>query len=205
LKKIPRVTEVLKVFSGYDYVAKDILAKAALRGTTVHSVCAGMAKGAWIARDLINEEYHGYISSFKQWSTEFIAEYLIIEQRYISEGPDIFLSGQLDFVARGHDGLTYLVDLKTSASKQKTYPLQMAAYRFLLRLNKIEVDAALIVYLNKDGSPPRVDRYDDLTNEHDIFMSALECWHYFNPGKDTNERTINRKRARAKAEHISTN
>ena len=90
---------------------------------------------------------------------------------------------------RGHDKELYLVDLKTSARPQKTYPVQMAAYDRLLRANNINVKGAILVYLDKDGEFPDIDYLEDLTEETHIFLSALECWHYFNKRKKDDKST----------------
>lgn len=181
--KLPRVTEVLRYFSSFEFVPKDILTRAADRGTKVHALCAGIAKGNWIPDGMIEPELLGYVNSFKQWSEAQISAYNIIEKRFTSEL--LGCSGQVDFVARGNDNELYLVDLKTSARHQKTYPVQMAAYTELLRLHNVTVRGAMLVYLSKEGEFPDIKFYDtdELNEELSVFLSALQCWKYFNKGK----------------------
>lgn len=178
---LPRVTEILKPFTNFDNVPKNTLAKAAVRGTTVHSICAGIAKGNWIGDELIDSEYLGYIKSFKQWSEAQVKEYIVIEKRYVDE--DLMYTGQVDYVITGNDDNYYLVDIKTSATKHKTYPLQMAAYNGLLNINGINVHSSLIVYLDKNGEFPDIQCIEDMKEDYHVFLSALECWQYFNKGK----------------------
>src|ERR1700679_3930316 len=102
---VPRVTEILKPFSGFKYVSKDILEKAAARGTKVHSICAGIANGAWIPDGMIPEELLGYVNSFKQWAKAQVEEFVIVEKRYSDDV--MCYNGQLDFVIRGVDGELY--------------------------------------------------------------------------------------------------
>ena len=130
---------------------------------------------------MIPEDLLGYINSFRRWSEAQVKEYLIVEKRY--NDPVVEFTGQLDYVVRGTDDELYLVDLKTSAKAQKTYPIQMAAYDLLLRNNQINVKAALIVYLNKDGEFPEIHLLDDMTEELHVFLSAVDCWKYFNKRK----------------------
>lgn len=177
----PRVTEILRAYTSYDQVPADILQRAAARGTTVHALCAGIAKGNWIPDGMIEEELLGYVSSFKQWSAAQVAKFVIIEKRYMDD--DLKYSGQLDFVVEGTDGKLYLVDLKTSARPQKTYPVQMAAYDHLLRKQGVTVHGAMIVYLSKTGEFPDIHFIEDMKPEFAVFVSALYCWHYFNKGK----------------------
>lgn len=177
----PRVTEVLRAYTSYDQVPKEILERAAARGTSVHALCAGIARGGWIPDGMINEELVGYVNSFKKWANLQVKKFVIVETRYSDD--ELKYSGQLDFVILGTDDQLYLVDIKTSARSQKTYPVQMAAYDRLLRNHKIQVKSAILVYLNKDGEFPEVHLIEDMTTELHVFLSALDCWHYFNKGK----------------------
>ena len=190
----PRVTEILRAYTSYDQVPVDVLQRAAARGTTVHALCAGIAKGNWIPDGMIGEELLGYVNSFKQWAQAQVEKFVIIEKRYVDH--DLKYSGQLDFVVEGKDGKLYLVDLKTSANPQQTYPLQMAAYDSLLKKNGIEIHAAMIVYLNKNGEFPNIHFIEDLRREFSVFISAIYCWNYFN------QRKIDARRD--KSEHIPT-
>lgn len=180
-----RVTEILRPFSGYHHVPDHILTRAAARGIKVHAYCTGMAKGAWVPMSMIEEELKGYVDSFTSWYEAQVKESLIIEKRY--EDDLLEYSGQVDMVVKSHEGKLYLVDLKTSAQPQKTYPIQMAAYRRLLRLHDISVEAAMLVYLKKDGSFPDIDYLEDTEEELAVFMAAIKCYRYFNKEKK-NER-----------------
>lgn len=177
----PRVTEILKPFTHYDQVPKNILDRAAARGTSVHALCASIAKGAWVPETMIDTELAGYVGSFVQWMNAQVKKFLIIERRYIDE--DLGFTGQLDFVVEGNDNRIYLVDLKTGKSPQKTYPVQMAAYEYLLDVHGVKIDAAMLVYLDKEGEFPNVNLLKDLTEEHHVFFAALDCYEYFNKKK----------------------
>lgn len=175
------MTEVLRPFTSYDSVPPDILKRAAARGTSVHAICAGIAKGAWIPDSMIPEDLAGYVKSFRLWAEAQVKSFVIIEKRYIEE--ELLYTGQLDFVVEGTDGELYLVDLKTSSRPQKTYPVQMAAYDCLLRGDGTKVKGAILVYLKKDGEFPDIDFIEDLTEELDVFLYALHCWKFFNRRK----------------------
>lgn len=178
----PRVTEVLKYFTGYDHVPKNILKGAAERGTTVHALCAAIANGSWVPITMIDESLQGYVKSFLLWKEAQVKEFRIVEKRFIH--PENLYTGQIDFVTTCTDGNTWLVDIKTSSSHQKTYPLQMGAYGRLLRLYGNEVFGAMIVYLDKNGEFPEIYVVDDLEKEFSTFKCALDCWYYF---KEKNE------------------
>ena len=178
---IPRVTEILKPFTGYDQVPRETLERAAARGTSVHALCAGIAKGNWIPDGMIGEDLLGYVNSFKKWTSAQVKRFIVVEKRYTDKHEEY--SGQLDFVVQCHDDLLYLVDLKTSSSPQKTYPIQMAAYHNLLKQNDIEVEGAMLVYLDKTGEFPNVHAIYDMHEEFGVFTSALHCYKYFKKRK----------------------
>jgi Domain of unknown function DUF83 len=179
---IPRVTEILKPYSGLDYVPKKILENAAARGTSVHALCAGIARGNWVPDSMIDDNLLGYVNSFRKWSDAQVSKFITIEKRFTE--PDMLYTGQLDFVVLGNDDKLYLVDLKTTAKPSKTHPVQMAAYNRLLKRHGIIVEAAVLVYLKADGDFPDVNMIHDLTKEFSVFTSALECWEYFYKRKE---------------------
>lgn len=174
----PRVTEVLKPFSNIEHIPEKILKNAATRGTSVHALCASIAKGAWVPDTLIEEEYKGYVESFKLWANAQVKKFHVIEKRYTEESYKY--TGQVDYVVIGTDNEYYLIDIKTTSRPQKTHPIQMAAYTRLLQNEGIYVRGTMLIYLDKTGQFPDIRFYEDLTKELDIFLSALNCWHFFN-------------------------
>lgn len=184
---LPRVTEVLRYFTSYDRVPSNILEKAAARGSSVHAICAAIANGLWMPENMWPVEYAGYITSFDKWRDSQVQKFEIVEKRY--EDDELGFTGQLDFVFIGNDNKLYLADIKTSAQPQKTYPLQLAAYDILLHRNGINVEGSMIVYLNKDGEFPDIDFYENLQEEQETFLSALECWKYLNRRKKHDNNT----------------
>jgi hypothetical protein len=184
---VPRVTEILRAYTSYDQVPKEILERAAARVTTVHALCAGIAKGNWIPDGMIGDEHIGYVNSFRKWASAQVQKFIVVEKRYTDE--QLKYSGQLDFVVLGTNNELYLVDLKTSSKPQKTYPVQMAAYDHLLKNNHVQVKGAMLVYLDKNGEFPEIHYLEDMTQELHVFLSALDCWHFFNKGKKDATRT----------------
>jgi hypothetical protein len=178
----PRVTEVLRAFSKYEYVPHEILERAAERGTKVHAICAGIAAGEFIPDTMIDEELTGYVASFKQWATAQVDKFLVIEQRYTDETDGY--SGQVDFVVEANDKSLYLVDIKTGVNRNRTHPVQMAAYAHLLLVHKVYIRGAMLVYLDKDGDFPDIHLLEDMNNDWPVFQAALTCWNYFNKKKE---------------------
>lgn len=184
---LPRVTEILKYYTNYDKVPSDILEKASARGTTIHAICAGLAKGAWIPDGMIQEDYLPYVNSFRAWSEAQVENFEVVEKRY--QHASYGYTGQVDFVIRATDDKLYLVDLKTSAKPQKTYPIQMAAYNLLLKASGLYVEGALIVYLPKTGDFPNIHFMENFDKETEVFISALTCYKYFNTRKKNDKST----------------
>lgn len=180
----PRVTEILRPYIDYTNVPPQVLQNAAERGKKVHSLCAEIAKDQWIPDNVIDDSLVGYIQSFRQWSDSFVSKYQVIEKRYIHT--ELAYSGQVDFVLLDKAGDRYLVDLKTSAHPQKTYSLQLAAYRNLLDFYYLPVKGCILVYLDKGGKEPKVTVMTESDRELGIFISALNCWHYFHKCKGIN-------------------
>lgn len=173
-----RVTDVLKPFTGYEFVNHTVLANAAVRGTAVHSLCAAIAQDAFVDDENIQEDLRGFVKSFRLWKEAQVSSFVLIEKRYFDD--DNGYTGQLDYVILGTDDKLYLVDLKTGSSPQKTHPVQMAAYDELLRKHSIAVHGAMLVYLDREGAFPDVKLLEDMTNERSVFLSALHCYKYFN-------------------------
>lgn len=183
----PRVTEVLRGFTKYDQIPKKILEGAAIRGNTVHSLCAGIAKGDWLPESMINEDYKGYVNSFKQWRDAQVSEFLHIERRFKDDS--LRYTGQVDMVFKGTDQRVYLADLKTTSKPVCTFPVQMAAYHNLLAVNNIQITSAMLVYLKKNGDFPDIDIIEDFKEPMDVFNKALYCHNYFNKEVSRDRRT----------------
>lgn len=177
----PRVTEILRYFTAYEHVPAQVLERAAARGTAVHAICAGLAKGAWIPDSMIEQELLGYVNSFRKWEKETVSQFSIVEKRFFDD--ERKYCGQIDAVIVDKQGKPWLADLKTSRVPHKTHAVQMAAYQSLLEAHSIDVAGAVLVYLDKDGDEPIVHQLEDMSEQKKVFESALFCWNYFNKGK----------------------
>lgn len=175
---LPRVTEIIKPYTSIEYIPKDKLENAAKRGQYVHTICAAIAKGAWVPLEELNQSWVGYIQSFLKWQEKNVAYYEIIEKRYadLVEG----FTGQIDAIIINLSAERILVDYKTSATKQKTYPIQMAAYYDLLYSNDIFIDKIMLLYLDKNGNEPKVEVVENYVEGIQVFHCMLTCWKYFN-------------------------
>lgn len=188
---LPRVTEILRCFNGYDKVDERVLDNAATRGKMVHAICAGVAQGIWVPDEFMHNEHIGYVRSFEKWSDENVVNFPVIERRLSCDD----FTGQIDFVAEDHYGDAYLVDIKTTAAFKRTHSLQVAAYSALLWANSLPHDGAKIVYLDKEGEYPKIYEYDlnELEEMFHLFTSALKLHKFFHPPKEKKDGRTTRK------------
>lgn len=165
-----RVTEVLYPFSGLQYVQKEVIDRAATRGTYVHSACEGIMRGLgnWESPEGIQ----GYVDSFMSWWGKG-REIVDIERRFYDD--EYMLTGQVDALIKMHDGI-YVVDLKTSANPSKTWPLQGSAYAYLARKAGYEIKGMVFLKLNREGENAREYRYEE---EWDMYLKCFEVYKRF--------------------------
>jgi len=169
--KYDRVTEILSPFSGLNYVPKDVLENAQVRGTKVH------AAGESIIRDLgdwnDDDEISGYIESFKKWWNKDWKT-LAIEQRFQCE--DLKITGQIDFIYQDPMMGNVLTDIKTSSKEGKTWPLQGSAYRYLAGKNGLTINNIMFLRLRRDGQYPFVHMYED---NFPMFLKCVDVYRFF--------------------------
>ena len=152
-----RVTEILAPYKTFAGVDDDVLEFAARRGTLVHYFCEMHALNMLIEKP--PKDVKGYIESYKKWFDEYVEDVLFTEVRMNHSFYRI--SGQPDqvVVIKGSKSLI-LLDIKTPATKCRTWNLQTAAYRLMLReILGIQCDRRICLRLDKEGNFPKVDEF----------------------------------------------
>jgi len=197
-----RVTEILKPFTGYQHVPQDTLQRAAARGTAVHAFCSAIASGEWMPENMVPAEFRGYVDCFRAWMAANVRDVILVERRFTAEEPEgeeeedshFGYTGQIDLLIEHVDGRRIVVDLKTTSQPVSSHPIQVAAYSQLLKMHDMPVQAAALVYLNKDGSEARVHTFDNtrcdvkkktmsLRRLVNMFHHALVLYKFFNKRK----------------------
>lgn len=175
-----RVTEILKPYSGLDGIDDRVLARAADRGTRVHDFCELYARNLLIEEP--DEDCKVYVEAFKEWFDNTVDDVVLIEERLNS--PTYRISGKFDLLVKfkGDDALT-IVDIKTPQSASKTWNLQTAAYRILLREVKgIEAERRGCLMLPNDSPTKRDAKFVEFT-KHDmdeqLYLYALQLYRFF--------------------------
>ena len=180
-KVYDRVTEVLSPFSGVEFVPKDVLDRAAEKGTKVHELIEKKLKGEDFILDFAEEEVIPYVKSFMTfWDTSkhaFEGGEIILEKRLFCDTNKI--SGAMDVVVKMPDR-TYIIDWKTSTRPQKSWQLQGAAYRYLCETNGFaNVDDVLFVKLDKEGKHPSLHKSEKYKTHADVFFKCLDLYRWF--------------------------
>lgn len=175
-----RVTEVLKPYSGLDGIDERVLARAADRGTRVHDFCELYARNLLIEDP--DEDCKIYVEAFKEWFDNAVDEVIMMEERLNSA--TYKLSGKFDLLVRfkGDDELT-IVDIKTPQNQSKTWNLQTAAYRILLRdVKGIEANRRGCLMLPNDSPTKRSAKFVEFVDhevDQDLYLSALQLYRFF--------------------------
>jgi hypothetical protein len=195
--KYPRVSEIIGKQNEAELksIPLENLVNASIRGTEIHKLCTMFVENAWI--DEISPEHKPYLDSFKQWYENNATKRVVSSQRLYDDKKKF--TGEVDMILDLKNGKRCLLDIKTSSTRSKTWPVQLAAYEHLCSINDFRVDIVLNLHLkahpaakfekNEKGekvliSPPSVKSsvcvYENLNEFWGIFASALQCYDYFN-------------------------
>lgn len=158
--KYIRVSTVLQPFNGYP--TSGVMDQYKDRGTRAHLACGAVINGygTWGA----DPDVTGYAESFAKW---WKPEYKVIahEQRYFCDVHE--LTGQVDLIVEIEGKLT-LIDIKTSKSVNKTWPLQMSAYTMLA--GSLPIVQQAVLQVKCDGTMPGYLEYAiDTTGFLDLY------------------------------------
>ncbi|MFA6142477.1 MAG: hypothetical protein WC738_04190 [Candidatus Omnitrophota bacterium] len=171
---LPRVTEILRAEGLIDFskVPQDIMERAQLFGTAVHSTTELWDKGTLNLMKL-DPLLIPYLEGWKK----FIKDY------GISFKPDE-IERQLISIKWGFKGTPdrwpivqgkrTLIDLKSSTAMYPSTSIQTAAYQILLEENGIKVQQRWGIQLNDKGIY-KIIPYTKLS-DRTVFLSALNLW-----------------------------
>lgn len=157
-QRVPRVTEILSRtihsdglmywanslgFRGIRY--REALNNAADMGTEAHAAIEKYLKEKLETTDNIP------FLAFMEWYNIITKDYKLSFEVIYSEHSLVcdWFGGTLDLLVR-IDGRLFLVDFKTSNHVTFNYFLQMAAYRYMLKIvERINIDGIIVLQLNK--------------------------------------------------------
>ncbi len=168
-QRIPGVTSVLELVSGYEGVPEHVLDAAAERGRAVHLATEFYDEGD-LDEDALHESLRPYVDAWKRFRLETgfevtHSETLVYSQRHR-------YAGTLDRIGILHAKRT-LLDIKTTVVMMPATALQTAAYKTAFESQHPDepIEQRVSVQLRADGTY-RLHRYDDPT-DFAVFLSAL--------------------------------
>jgi hypothetical protein len=198
---VPSVTTILEAypkdahfFKWLKEVGTDadaIRDEAGRRGSVVHQLTEQYDGGEEVS--LLNMDGNlqykmiewSMFERYVEFSTRFKPEIIMSEQNFVNSF--LGFAGTLDRVIK-MNGLTYLIDIKTSNVIHDQYWLQLAAYRELLLQNKgMEVDFVGILHLNAktrtegkigaiQGQGWQLIQQRDTAKELSLFDKVKDLW-----------------------------
>lgn len=119
------------------------------------------------------------IKAFIDWAKAHDIKWLASEEIVCS---DVYrVAGKLDAIAVV-DGITYLVDFKTSSQIGEDYLVQCAGYDLMLREMGLQVMGYLILRIPKDGTPAEtltITNQTDMAFFRDTFLRLREAHKFF--------------------------
>jgi hypothetical protein len=198
---VPSVTTILEAypkdahfFKWLKEVGTDadaIRDEAGRRGSVVHQLTEQYDAGEEVS--LLNMDGNlqykmiewSMFERYVEFSTRFKPEIIMSEQNFVNSF--LGFAGTLDRVIK-MNGLTYLIDIKTSNVIHDSYWLQLAAYReLLLQNNGMEVDFVGILHLNAktrtegkigaiQGQGWQLIQQRDTAKELSLFDKVRDLW-----------------------------
>ena len=174
-----RITNVIRPFSGIEFVPEQYLTPAASKGTLVHSYIE--SKLAGFEEPCDNDKITPYLNSFdKFWEvTKPTLKHgkITLEKRLYCDVQKI--SGKADCIVEFPDK-TLIFDWKTSSRPHKSWCLQAAGYRYLAETNGYpNVKDIVFVQLSKYGGKPKIYAYCEYESDLARFFSCLDLYRFF--------------------------
>lgn len=165
---LPSVTTLMKPLSDtvYGSVDKDVLDRAARKGTAVHSAIETYSNFGIIDIDIENKPYFdGYLKFAEEHSVSAYGSEIRLYHK------ELMYAGTADMIA-DVDGLLTLIDFKTSYTvSDMLCGVQLEAYNRALKSHNLdfEIRQKVIVHLQKDGG----------YGLHIFKANDSECWKVF--------------------------
>ena len=173
---IPSVTEICAPITCGKYPPVGVVQQAAARGTRVHELCALYDMDA--LPDEIEAELVGYVKAWAAFCRDYKPVWTHIElPLYGQIDPGQPFAGTLDRIGE-IDGLTRIVDIKTTASLDRPAKValcaQITGYEWLVDLNDIDAlsGRGMGVQLFADGNY-RVHWSDVIEQKYGFGSAAL--------------------------------
>ena len=170
--EVPSVTSILTGvgISDYSRIPRDVLARAAARGTAVHEAIEYL-----LADDLdwssVADEIEPYVSAYVEWVRDTGWQPVQIECRLYH--PTLRYAGTADQIGT-LGGEMYVLDLKTSARPAEWWAIQTMAYRECLPDREVRRGA---LRLGRDGRAQFIP-HDRDARDRGVWHAAVTVHHW---------------------------
>ena len=171
------VTQYFSPYLSWDNITPAVLTNAADRGSRVHQALADEINGEFI---VVDDDIKGYVAAGRKF-LEMVDETVLVEQRLTSDVHQF--TGQVDLVCRiKADKCLTLVDWKTASIVQKSWGLQLSAYKHLVDANnfRLKIGRLMSVRLKKDGTY-KICEYSNPEYLFSVFLNVMSAYRFFNP------------------------
>lgn len=171
---VPSVTQIMRPMSSQAYfsVDKDVLARAASRGTDIHLAAELYAM---MGCKEAAPEIEPYFNSWLAWYEDVKPEFLALEYRFYH--PVMWYAGTVDAIAKigGH---VLLIDYKSTAVLNLgAVTVQASAYEKGLREQGVEVEQRYVLHIRPDGYR-RVRDFRRLDDAFDVFLACMKIQNF---------------------------
>jgi len=176
---IPSVTTVIGREKSFSKVSPAVLETAALRGTAFHQAAWSAVQDLFLAK--VDSSIDGYLKSLKVWLELARSEmgFEVIAGEIELTHPALHYKGHPDLIAMV-SGKMALIDWKTPAVEdKKSWPLQLAAYWELAKVNGFPIEKAGALRLDKNGGPAKMSWYDSQAYHLSVFLSMTIVERYY--------------------------
>lgn len=174
-----RISDILKPFTGVEFVDPEKLEYAGERGTRVHAYIEEILRGEWVPNmfDPVSKPYIDSFNCFWEGSSHLFKDCkMVLEQRFYCD--QLMITGKIDALFH-KSGRTYLIDWKTSSSFHNHWHIQGAAYQYLAKVNGFHnPDEVLFVHLKKNKKPTTY-KDNDSKKSLEIFLKCLDLYNFF--------------------------
>ena len=175
------VTRALSCLSDFGSIPPAVLQNACLRGSEVHAAALSYAVGGWVRP--LSEQAQPFYNSFVTWFDAYIVDVVGVEIEVVSKKYQYL--GHIDMIAtiKGNKKPS-VIDLKTPAQGNKSWPPQVSAYRQAATESGYKLaPGAYSVRLRKDGGPALAKHYKSQADHLAVFLSCLNISRYINKEK----------------------
>jgi hypothetical protein len=186
--KYPLVTDIIGRLNAKEWrsIPLDALFSAMLNEKHIKESCL-------YPNSLVQRNHQEYINVFTRWKENNIRQ--VVNTSMVIDEDDKRFTVVIDLIAELNDGSVALIDIKIGKDRQKEWPIQLAAYKYLAEQHFDGIDKFFVLNIRNDVtrnetegkklvlSAPQIEAcevtYGDLTPYWSIFSSALACYQYF--------------------------